>query len=243
MDLYTVSFALESNADRSSPRRLERRFELLDIVLGRVARASARPVLATSAGFLRVANIDLRDQVAERLGAASLRHRVGLIVGIDVLEDEEVTPWGPQPDSYLLALDRGRPLVWPLGRHDSLNRPAPLAEIDGLRIGLVVSQDLFNGAEKRVLAQRAPHVIVVPTHTPVTDRWEHALAKWSRVAPVVIVDPLLDMAGQRRRKSAPAPEIARQVICQTPSFTLYQQLLTHSLSDTDERAQRLLSAL
>ncbi len=135
--------------------------------------------------------------------------------------------------SYLAALDRGRTLLWPLGRHDSPHRPEPVIfTIDEVRVGLVVSQDLFDHGVKREMARLAPHLIVLPTHTTVTDRWEPALAKWSRVAPVVTAEPLLSVDARRRRKSA--LELERRLLCQTGGFALHRHLLRHAAPPTDQ---------
>jgi hypothetical protein len=227
--IYTVTFHPPADGSwLASARHHDRRVSLAEMAVDSVS-GDDPAVVALPAGFLRASTLEARDRLAEAMLQVSRRAQVAVVFGIDVAPEGEWAPLAGADASFAYACDSGRRVLWPATqvKASSKHPPRPPSEsryvvLADRGVGIVISNEAFNGPLRRALINEAPTVILLLAHSSPSDRWSGALASWRNIAPTFVVAPMAN-GTPRERDSwifAPPPEWEQDRVAETGDMTI-----------------------
>jgi hypothetical protein len=194
--VYTVTFHPPQDGSwLASARHHDRRVALAELAVDSVS-GDDQVLLALPAGFLRAANEEARDRLAEAMLQLSRRAHVALLFGIDVADEGRWAPLAGADASFAYACESGRRVLWPATQLKPSRKRLPgkppenrCVELVGSRVGVLVSSEAFSTPLRLAFHGTEPDLIVVLAHAPPTDRWSGAVASWQCIAPTFVVAP------------------------------------------------------
>jgi hypothetical protein len=190
MAVYSVMFPGEAQTPLERVRLEDLRLELAARAIELIASDDEAPLIAFPAGMLCARSEAQRDHLAEHLAKAAQREGVGLLFGIDVIEEDGWAPLRRRPRSFAFACARGLRLLW--ATEAQREREPPLGDervfsVTGRQVALLVEGETFSPSARALVERRRPELIVALTHAGATPRWTPALAALERLAPVLVV--------------------------------------------------------
>ena len=194
LEIHTVTFCPpESESWLSAARHRDLRIDVASAIANVIGLLDGGGLLVFPAGFLRAPSVEAADALAESMRKLSAASEVALIFGIEIGGEEVWAPLSAPPVNHAFACAHGRPILWPAiqARRDS---PAErrVIEIGGLRLGLAIGAEVFNGALRKELERARPDGIVLLTHVGPNERWRIALDGLRAIAPLFIVGDSLE---------------------------------------------------
>jgi hypothetical protein len=195
-ELHTVIFhPPESDSWLPDARHRDLRLSSASTVADVVSILDGGGLVVFGAGFVRTGSGEGCDHLAQHMLEVSRRSGLALVFGIDLGMPLETGDWAalcPPAESLAFACEAGQPVLWPAkqvpgGMHaGSTAAERRVVTLAGMRVGLLISGEVFNLALRDELARAQPDVILVLTHRGPTRRWHQALESLGRIAPTFV---------------------------------------------------------